>query len=50
MSLILSEIKTASKPKKDYGRLEDGTYAARIVSVIDYGLQVQTHWQTPTMT
>lgn len=46
MSLILSEIPTGGKAKVDYGRLEDGTYFARIVSVIDLGTQPQTDWQT----
>lgn len=45
MSLKISEIKKPSK-KKDFGRLEDGNHLARIVSVIDYGLQPQTDWQT----
>ena len=45
MSLKINEIKKPSK-KKDFGRLEDGTHMARIVSVIDYGLQPQTDWQT----
>lgn len=45
MSLKRSEI---SKPSKafDNGRLEDGNHLARIVSVIDLGLQPQTDWQT----
>ena len=46
MSLILSEIPTGGKAKTDYGRLEDGTYLARIVSVIDLGTQPQTDWET----
>lgn len=46
MSLILSEIPTGGKAKVDYGRLEDGTYFARIISVIDCGTQPQTDWQT----
>ena len=45
MSLKISEIKKPSK-KKDFGRLEDGNHLARIVSVIDFGLQPQTDWQT----
>lgn len=45
MSLKRSEIKTPNK-KKDFGRLEDGNHLARIVSVIDCGLQPQTDWQT----
>jgi hypothetical protein len=43
MSLILAEVKT---PKKDYGRVEDGTYFGRVVSVVDMGTQPQTDWQT----
>ena len=45
MSLVINEIKKPSK-KKDFGRLEDGNHLARIVSVIDFGLQPQTDWQT----
>ena len=45
MSLKISEINKPSK-KTDYGRLEDGNHLARIVSVIDFGLQEQTDWQT----
>lgn len=45
MSLKIAEIKKPSK-KKDFGRLEDGNHLARIVSVIDFGLQPQTDWQT----
>lgn len=43
MSLVLAEIKT---PKKDYGRVDDGTYFGRFVSVVDFGIQAQTDWQT----
>lgn len=45
MSLKISEINKPSKVT-DYGRLEDGNHLARIVSVIDFGLQEQTDWQT----
>lgn len=49
MSLNINEI---SKPSKtvDNGRLEDGNHLARIVSVIDLGLQAQTDWQTKEAT
>jgi len=50
MSLILSEMPTGGKSKTDFGRLEDGSYLARVVSVIDYGLQPQTDWQTKEAT
>jgi hypothetical protein len=43
MTLILNEVKA---PKVDYGRVDDGTYLGRIVSVVDLGLQPQTDWQT----
>jgi hypothetical protein len=43
MTLILKDVKS---PRKDYGRLEDGTYPARIVQVVDFGIQKQTDWQT----
>ena len=47
MSLQLSEIKKKSSAStKDFGRLEDGTYMARIVSVVDFGHQPQTDWKT----
>ena len=43
MSLILAEVQSA---KKDYGRVDDGTYFGRVVSVVDLGIQPQTDWQT----
>ena len=46
MSLILSEIPESGGKKKDYGRLEDGNHLARIVSVIDWGLQPMTDYET----
>jgi len=49
MSLKVNEIKQPAK-KTDYGRLEDGNHLARIVSVIDMGLQAQTDWQTKEAT
>ena len=42
MTLKLKEIKST----KDYPRLADDSYLARIVSVIDLGVQPQTDWQT----
>ena len=35
--------------KKDYGRVEDGTYGARIVQLIMLGSQIQTDWQSGEM-
>lgn len=32
--------------KVDFGRVEDGTYPARLVQIIDLGVQPQTDWQT----
>ena len=32
--------------KKDFGRVEDGAYPARIVQIIDFGLQYETDWKT----
>ena len=47
MSLNLDAIKQdAPKSKKNYGRLEDGTHLARIVSIVDFGLQPQTDYDT----
>lgn len=43
MALDLSK---AKKAKKDFGRIEDGAYPARIVQIIDLGLQVKTNWKT----
>lgn len=44
MSLALADM---DKPKgKDRGRLEEGPVHARIVSVVDFGLQEQTDWET----
>ena len=41
MSLTMNQ-----KPKQDLGRIEDGTYPARVVQIIDLGMQVQTDWKT----
>lgn len=47
MSLNIIKInEETTKKKSDLGRLEDGSYNARIVSVIDCGLQAQTDWKT----
>lgn len=43
MSLVLAEVKS---PKKDYGRVDDGTFFGRVVSVVDFGTQPQTDWKT----
>ena len=43
MATNLKKLKTV---KKDYGRVEDGTYSARIVQLIMLGSQLQTDWQT----
>lgn len=43
MTLKLDEVKQAGI---DFGRVEDGTYPARIVQVIDLGIQPQTHHKT----
>ena len=43
MTLILSEVKSGGT---DFGRVEDGTYPARIAQVVDFGIQPQTDWQT----
>lgn len=37
--------KAGSTEKKDYGRVEDGSYPSRIVSVIDIGRQHIKNWQ-----
>ena len=42
MALNLSE----TKAKKSYPRIEDGTYVARIVRILDFGKQVATDWKT----
>jgi hypothetical protein len=43
MATKFSEVKTV---KKDYGRVEDGTYPARIVQLVMLGEQLQTDWKT----
>lgn len=43
MATNLKKLKVA---KKDYGRVENGTYPARIVQLIMLGSQLQTDWQT----
>ena len=35
-----------TKKRVDYGRVEDGTYPARIVRIIDFGMQYATDWKT----
>lgn len=44
MALALDKQQT--KQKQDLGRIDDGTYPARVVQIIDLGMQVQTDWQT----
>lgn len=39
-------MKTEKKVKKDFGRVEDGAYSARIVQLVDFGKQIETDWQT----
>lgn len=43
MALNLSESK---KAKKDYGRIDDGAFPARIVQLIDFGRQIETDYKT----
>lgn len=43
MALNFSETK---KARVDYGRMEDGTYPARIVRILDFGLQFATDFKT----
>lgn len=43
MALNFAEKKSV---KKDFGRVEDGAYPARIVQIIDFGMQVETDWKT----
>lgn len=42
MALNFSE----TKKRVDYGRVEDGTYPARVVRIIDFGLQYATDFKT----
>jgi len=35
-----------AKQATNFGRVEDGTYPARIVQIIDLGMQLQYDWQT----
>lgn len=44
MSLNMNDM--GSKPKAKAPRIEEGTYMARISSIIDLGIQPQTDWQT----
>ena len=41
MALNLNEI-----PQKEYPQVPVGTYGARIVQIVDFGKQAQTHWKT----
>jgi|SRR3990167_1163408 len=43
MALNFSETK---KAKKDFGRIEDGSFVARIVQIIDFGDQYETDYKT----
>ena len=43
MTLVLAEVKKAGT---DFGRIEEGTYPARIAQVVDFGIQPQTDWKT----
>lgn len=43
---MATNLKKMKSPKKDYGRVEDGTYPVRIVQAIMLGVQLQTDWQT----
>ena len=43
MALNFAESK---KVKKDFGRVEDGAYPARVVSIIDFGMQYATDYKT----
>lgn len=36
----------ASSGKVDFGRVEDGAYPARIVQILDFGMQIETDWKT----
>lgn len=38
--------KVGGSAKKDMGRVEEGTHVARVVQIIDLGMQQQTDWQT----
>lgn len=47
MTLILDEVKEQESTNKiDWGRVDDGTYPARIAQVVDFGIQPQTAWDT----
>ena len=37
---------TTAKKKTDFGRVGEGSYPARVVQIIDLGMQQQTDWQT----
>ena len=45
MTLILDEVKEGGS-KVDWGRVEDGTYPARVAQVVDFGVQPQTDYET----
>lgn len=46
MALNLKQIEKEAPKKTSIPRLPDGTYAARVASVVDFGVQEQTDWQT----
>ena len=37
---------TAATGNKDFGRVGEGSYPARVVQIVDLGMQQQTDWQT----
>jgi len=46
MSLNLAEVAKEEPKKSSIPRLPEGTYMARVLSVVDFGLQEQTDWKT----
>lgn len=43
---MATNLRKLKKVKKDFGRVEEGTYPARVVQLIMLGSQLQTDWQT----
>lgn len=47
MTLILDEVQAGNnKKKQDWGRIDEGTYPARVAQVVDFGIQPQTDYET----
>lgn len=40
------KVKKGQNEKRDYGRIEDGSYFGRLVQIVDFGIHYKTDWKT----